>query len=238
MKRFFMLGQAAALSLTLSGAMTAAAAPGDGVADTPQASQASSARVLATPTSAGSAAVGALFITAGPATALVPPPAAPVAAPSVAASPAPAAPAAPTAPAAPAAPSAAAPSASTATPAALPAIAAPPAPPPLFVRQPIVAPRSGEAPAPWTVDVLANLRQPALTGNALFLVYDAQDPGALSTHEVMTLLQASVTAGSRIAARLALSPEDGFRTGRYLIQVAQIVGGKEVVLAEGELRLQ
>jgi hypothetical protein len=112
----------------------------------------------------------------------------------------------------------------------------PPAPP-QFARVMSSAVR-GADPLPWIVEVQANLRQPALTGNALFLIYDAQDPGALANHEVTALLQGSVVAGSRIAARLPLSPEDGFRAGRYLIQVAQIINGKEVVLADGELRLQ
>lgn len=91
---------------------------------------------------------------------------------------------------------------------------------------------------PWTLDVHATLRRPALAGNALFLVYDAEDRAAIAAHEVTGMWQAAVPAGDKLSARLSLSPEDGFHAGHtYLIRVAQIIRGRETVLAEGEVRL-
>ena len=110
--------------------------------------------------------------------------------------------------------------------------------PPQFARLQS-APRSADTPTPWTIEVNGLLRQPALAGNALFLIYDAQDPEAIAQHEVIALWQAPLQAGNRVAARLSLSPDDGFHPAHsYLIQVAQIINGKEQILAEGELRLQ
>ena len=92
---------------------------------------------------------------------------------------------------------------------------------------------------PWTVTLNANLRQPALNGNALFLVFDAENPRAISAHEVTAMWQARIRAGNQVSARLTLSPDDGFRADHgYRVRVSQIINNKEVVLAEGEIRLQ
>lgn len=92
--------------------------------------------------------------------------------------------------------------------------------------------------SPWTLQVDARLRQPALAGNTLFLLYDAQDAKALSSREVTALWQAPLPAGDRMAARLSLSPDDGFHPAHnYRIRVVQLVGGKEVLLAEGTVGL-
>ncbi len=90
----------------------------------------------------------------------------------------------------------------------------------------------------WTVDVSAALRQRALTGNALFIVYDADDPKAMANNEVTALWQDNVRAGMNISARLVFSPEDGFRAGHtYRINVAQILNGRQVILATGDIHL-
>jgi len=91
---------------------------------------------------------------------------------------------------------------------------------------------------PWTIEVTAALRPRALSGNALFIVYDAEDPKALAEREVTALWQAPIRAGKSVAARLVLSPEDGFHAGHtYRISVAQILNGRQVIMATGELRL-
>lgn len=112
---------------------------------------------------------------------------------------------------------------------------------PRFMRvaDPASAGRShGTDSSPWTLQVDTHLRSAALPGNTLFLLYDASDQHAVSTREVAALWQASVTGGDRLSARLALSPEDGFHaTHNYRIRIVQIVGGKEVVLADGMVGL-
>jgi len=112
---------------------------------------------------------------------------------------------------------------------------------PRFVRVP--APGASHAAVgddvPWTVDVVGTMRRPALAGNALFILYDAQDERAVAEREVTALWQAPIHAGTSVAARLLLSGDDGFRSGHtYRLQVAQLIGGKQVVLTEGTLRLQ
>jgi hypothetical protein len=92
---------------------------------------------------------------------------------------------------------------------------------------------------PWTIDVLVNLKRAALAGNTLFLFYDRGDAGALAGHQYIALYQAPVAAGKSVAAHLQLDPEEGFRPGRtYRLQIAQLVNGREIVLAEGDLSLQ
>lgn len=111
---------------------------------------------------------------------------------------------------------------------------------PRFMRvtDPARASRSRADSSPWTIQVDAHLRSAALPGNTLFLLYDANDHRAVSTREVTALWQAPVTGGDRLSARLALSPDDGFHaTHNYRIRIVQIVGGKEVVLADGMVGL-
>lgn len=89
---------------------------------------------------------------------------------------------------------------------------------------------------PWTLGLSATLEHPALKGNTLFLVYDREDPHAIANREVTVLFQARVRAGRSLAARLALSPDDGvYPDHTYRIRIVQLVGGKEVLLAEGDV---
>lgn len=92
---------------------------------------------------------------------------------------------------------------------------------------------------PWVLDLDANLRRAAWAGNALFLVYDAEDREAVAQREVTALHQARVAAGKSIAARLTLDADDGFHAEHtYLVRIVQLIDGREIVLAEGEVRLR
>jgi hypothetical protein len=92
---------------------------------------------------------------------------------------------------------------------------------------------------PWTLDVDASLRRVAWAGNALFILYDAEDPIAIETHEVTALYQMHVPATRSVSARLTLDPNDGFRPAHtYLLRIAQLIDGNEVVLAEGPIVLR
>lgn len=93
---------------------------------------------------------------------------------------------------------------------------------------------------PWTLRLDARLRKPALAGNAVFLIADADDPDqAPATRTVTAMWQAPIRAGERLAVQLRLRPNEGFRPGHsYRIWVVQIVEGQELELAAGEVRLR
>jgi len=123
------------------------------------------------------------------------------------------------------------------SPAAVAGDHAAPLPTPGFSRT--LSGQQGGSAVPWTVEVNANLRRRALAGNAVFLVFDAEDHKALAKHEVMRIWQAPIPAENSLGARFTLSPEDNFRANHnYLIRVAQIIHGQEVILTEGQVRLQ
>lgn len=91
---------------------------------------------------------------------------------------------------------------------------------------------------PWTVEANALLRQRVLTGNVLFIVYDTDDRKAMAKHEVTALWQDTARAGATLSARLVFSPEDGFHAGHtYRINVAQIINGRQIILASGDIHL-
>jgi hypothetical protein len=97
---------------------------------------------------------------------------------------------------------------------------------------------AGDATGAWTIDLSANLKRSAWNGNALFIFFDAEDPEALENKQFTALYQAPIKAGPKLAARVALSPEEGFRAGHtYRVRIVQLVNGKEYLLAEGDLAL-
>ncbi len=105
------------------------------------------------------------------------------------------------------------------------------APVPQFAR----AEKSG----PWLVDLHATLKRAAVAGNALFVIFDEEDPHAVENHEYTALYQTAIHSGRALSARLAFHPDEGFRAGHtYRLRVAQLIGGKEMVLTEAELTLQ
>ena len=90
----------------------------------------------------------------------------------------------------------------------------------------------------WTLDLSATLLRPAISGNTLFLIYDGEDPNAVRNREVTVLYQALVRGGRTLSARLSVSPDDGIYAGHtYRIRVVQLVSGREVLLAEGDVAL-
>jgi hypothetical protein len=97
--------------------------------------------------------------------------------------------------------------------------------------------RSGQG--AWVVELQATLKRAALAGNALFIIFDADDPEAVAEHQYTAMYQTAIRAGRALTARLAFSPDEGFRAGRaYRIRVVQLLGGKEVELTEADLVLQ
>jgi hypothetical protein len=98
---------------------------------------------------------------------------------------------------------------------------------------------SASASAPWTLELAGTLKRPAFSGNALFLFFDMEDANAIDNHEYTALYQAPLKAGKILAARMALSPEEGFRAGHtYRLRVVQLINGREMLLSESDLQLQ
>jgi hypothetical protein len=89
----------------------------------------------------------------------------------------------------------------------------------------------------WTVHLEATPKK-SWTGNAVFMVFDASDPQSMAEGYYQAMYQGAIKAGKPIAARLLLTSEEGFRAGHtYRVRVHQIISGREIVLAEGDLSL-
>jgi hypothetical protein len=92
--------------------------------------------------------------------------------------------------------------------------------------------------SPWTIEVSGTLKRAAWAGNALFLFFDMEDPEALENRQFTALYQAPLKAAAKVAARITLSPDDGFRAGHtYRLRIVQLINGREIVLGEGDLSL-
>jgi len=90
----------------------------------------------------------------------------------------------------------------------------------------------------WSLELAATLKRPAFSGNVVFLFFDADDKEALAARQFTALFQANAKAGKSIAARLALHPDDGFHAGKtYRLRIVQLIGGRELLLAEGDVTL-
>jgi hypothetical protein len=119
--------------------------------------------------------------------------------------------------------------------------AAPVAVVPRFARAASLAGTNITGPATtgvWSLELASTLKRPAYAGNVVFLLFDADDPEALQARQFTALYQAQVKAGSKLAARLTLSPDEGFRAGHtYRLRVVQLISDKEILLAEGDVTL-
>lgn len=99
------------------------------------------------------------------------------------------------------------------------------------------APTPAES-APWTIELSGTLKRPAWAGNALFLLFDLEDPQSVENRQFTALYQAPLKPSARLGARLSLSPEEGFRAGHtYRLRIVQLINGREIVLGEGDLSL-
>jgi hypothetical protein len=115
---------------------------------------------------------------------------------------------------------------------------------PRFSRAASIA-AAGKGPAPkaqtslgWTLDVAAQLKKAAVNGNTLFVFFDLGDPNSVKNNENTALFQAPVKAGKALALHMSLTGEDGFRAGHtYRMRIAQLLNGREVVLAEADFTL-
>ena len=97
----------------------------------------------------------------------------------------------------------------------------------------------GNTKADWVIDFYGNFKKPAIAGNAQFIFSDSLASKESKSREVTTMYQANVKGTGSVSARVRLSTEEGFRAGRaYHTLVVQLIGGKEVILAEGDFHLK
>jgi hypothetical protein len=90
----------------------------------------------------------------------------------------------------------------------------------------------------WTVDLCSTLKRAAVAGNTIFMFFDLDDPESLPNRQFTALYQANLKAQKTLAARLTLQPSEGFRAGHtYRLRIVQLLGGKELPLAEGDVTL-
>jgi hypothetical protein len=112
---------------------------------------------------------------------------------------------------------------------------------PRFSRAALVAAggkATGSTSLAWNIELSAQLKRAALGGNTLFVFFDMADPNSIKHNESTALFQAPVKGGKSLAVRLNLTGEDGFRAGHtYRVRIAQLIGGHEVVLSEGDFSL-
>jgi hypothetical protein len=106
-----------------------------------------------------------------------------------------------------------------------------------------VASKSGGAAADrkqaWQLQLVAQLKQKSLTGTVMVVVYDRADPQAIANREVTALWDFKTVGAKLLGVHASLDPEDGFLAGHtYLFRVTQILGKREVVLAEGDIKLE
>ncbi len=91
----------------------------------------------------------------------------------------------------------------------------------------------------WVIDLYINGKKPALAGTAQFIFSDVEESKSSKSRDVTALYQQTLKAVAGHSARARLSNDEGFRAGRtYHVYIAQQVGGKEVVLAEGDFQLK
>jgi hypothetical protein len=91
----------------------------------------------------------------------------------------------------------------------------------------------------WQLSLSGHLRRASWAGNALFVFFDVHDPNAIEEHRYTALYQMSIPRATQLAAGLTLSSDDGFQPGHtYRLRIAQLIDGKEVVLAETDLALE
>jgi hypothetical protein len=93
--------------------------------------------------------------------------------------------------------------------------------------------------ADWAIDVAAALNRSAWRGNAVFTFFDAGDASAMDEDRYTAMYQADIAKAKELHAHVHLSPASGFQQGHtYRMRIAQLIRGAEVVLAEGDVRLE
>jgi hypothetical protein len=92
---------------------------------------------------------------------------------------------------------------------------------------------------PWQVEMVARFKARSGSGPIIVAVFDRDDPESIANKEAKVLWTVSMSPGRALGMRFLLSPEDGFEVSHtYLVQVAQVQGVRDRVLAEGDVHLE
>jgi hypothetical protein len=92
---------------------------------------------------------------------------------------------------------------------------------------------------PWQVEMVARFKARSGSGPIIVAVFDRDDPESIANKEAKVLWTVSMSPGRALGMRFLLSPEDGFEVSHtYLVQVVQVQGVRDRVLAEGDVHLE
>jgi hypothetical protein len=92
---------------------------------------------------------------------------------------------------------------------------------------------------PWQVEMVARFKARSESGPIIVAVFDRDDPESIAHKEAKVLWTVSMSPGRALGMRFLLSPEDGFEVSHtYLVQVVQVQGVRDRVLAEGDVHLE
>ena len=92
---------------------------------------------------------------------------------------------------------------------------------------------------PWDLELVAPLRAKTTPGTVLVLAFDKADPQALAHREATGLWELPVGATKLLGVQLRIDADAGFRAAHgYVLRIVQLLGKREVVLAEGEVTLE
>jgi hypothetical protein len=91
----------------------------------------------------------------------------------------------------------------------------------------------------WQAQMVAHFSRRSVKGTIIVTVYDMEDPGAVSRHEVTALWSVDAVSLKELALLVPLDREAGFRSGHtYRVRVVQLLRHREVVLAQGDVHLE
>jgi hypothetical protein len=92
---------------------------------------------------------------------------------------------------------------------------------------------------PWQVEMMARFKARSGSGPIIVAVFDRDDPESIANKEAKVLWTVSMSPGRALGMRFLLSPEDGFEVSHtYLVQVVEVQGARDRVLAEGDVHLE
>ncbi len=111
---------------------------------------------------------------------------------------------------------------------------------PIYRRIPRIEEKQVPSSRVWEIQFVANLTPKNLNGNVMFMIFDREDPTAVSRHTYVAMWEATMSPFHFVGAQLRLDPEsEGFHaTHTYLLRIVQRLGPREVLLAQGTFRLE
>jgi hypothetical protein len=92
---------------------------------------------------------------------------------------------------------------------------------------------------PWQVEMVARFRARSESGPIVVGVFDRDDAQSIARKEPMAMWNVTMSPGRSLGMSFLLSPAEGFEPSHtYLVQVVQVQGARDRVLAEGTVHLE